>query len=462
MAAKGARTPREVPAHILTPRIIVLLVVLALSLLGFVMIYSASSVIILGEAKDLVQADAASYLFDQLKFALVGVVCAVILWKFIPYHLWTGPFLWGVWITAVALLVLTAVMGEVGLGAQRWLSLGPVGIQASEFAKVAFVLMAARILADFRAGELTVKGLFIQIGLLLLLPILFLYQTQSDLGTTLIIFVGILAVMWMGEVPLRVILLLIGAGAVFAVIATVFTGYRSDRLLFLNPWNDGMNGYDKGYQLIHSFYAFSEGGLFGVGLGNSREKYLYLPEAETDFIFAIIGEELGMIGAVAVIGLFMALLYAGMHIARSAPDDFGSMVAGSCTIMLVFQAFLNIGCVIGVLPTTGKPLPFVSSGGSSLVATFIMVGLILAVSQGTSAESGIYERRRADLRVVRAASDDRPAPSRDTRSERSGKSRSSSEMSWDALSSRGSRNRSGGADAPRSGSGNSSSRRGRR
>ena len=132
-----------------------------------------------------------------------------------------------------------------------------------------------------------------------------------------------------------------------------------------------------------------------------------MPEAETDVIFAIIGEELGLVGAFAVILLFMLLLYAGMRIARSAPDNFGAMIAGSCTIMLVFQAFLNIGCVMGVLPTTGKPLPFISSGGSSLIATLIMVGLVLSVSRAAGAPS-IYDRRREDLRIVRSVPDDAP------------------------------------------------------
>lgn len=387
---------RDVPADIMAPRMILLLAVLALLLIGFVMIYSASSIAAISE-----NTSPMSYVIDQLKFAFIGIVCAIVLWKVIPYEVWQGPLVWVVWAVAVALLALTAVMGTAALGAQRWLMLGPIGLQPSEFAKIAFVLMAARILNGFRGGELTVRDALVQVGLTILVPILFLYKTQSDLGTTLICFVGILAVMWLGEVPLRVVLAVLGIGALFAVFASVFTGYRSDRFVYLDPWNDGSNGYGNGYQIIHSYFAFSEGGLFGVGLGNSREKFLYLPEAETDFIFAIIGEELGMLGALVVIALFLALLYAGMRVARSAPDGFGAMVAGSCTIMIVFQAFLNIGCVIGLLPTTGKPLPFISSGGSSLIATFIMVGLVLSVSQGAGMPS-IHERRRADLRVVRA------------------------------------------------------------
>ena len=398
----SAREARDVPAHILGPRLLLLVTVLALLLIGLVMVYSASTVEALSEGSD-----PASYLFDQIKFAVIGVVCALVVWKFFPYEVWRGPLVWVAWGLAVGMLVLVAVMGTVGLGAQRWLSLGFISLQPSEFAKIAFILMGARILDRFRAGELSTRDLFVQTAVLVLIPILFLYRTQSDLGTTLIIFVGILAVMWIGEVPLRIILLVLGVGAVFAVFATVFTGYRSDRLLFLDPWGDGGNGYGNGWQLIHSFYAFADGGLFGVGIGNSREKYLWLPEAETDFIFAIIGEELGLVGAFAVILLFMLLLYAGMRIARSAPDNFGAMIAGSCTIMLVFQAFLNIGCVMGVLPTTGKPLPFISSGGSSLIATLIMVGLVLSVSRAAGAPS-IYDRRREDLRIVRSVPDDAP------------------------------------------------------
>ena len=197
-------------------------------------------------------------------------------------------------------------------------------------------------------------------------------------------------------------MLIVIAGLIlFGIAATVISSYRGDRFLYLNPWNDGQNGQGRGYQIIHSYYAFSEGGIFGAGLGNSHEKYLYLPESETDFIFAIIGEELGLVGASFVIIVFLALLWAGMRIARAAADDYGAMIAGALTIMLVFQAFLNIGCTIGVFPTTGKPLPFISSGGSSLIASFMMVGIIMSVSEDVAGKS-IYDRRRDNLRVVHA------------------------------------------------------------
>ena len=391
------KTSRPVPAPDANgPRLVLLLVVLALTLLGFVMIYSASSISAIAE-----ESGQASYLTDQLIFAVIGIVAAFVLWKVIPYRFWAGPAIWIVWGVAVVLLLLTALLGLTALGAQRWLLLGPISLQPSEFVKIALILMAAKLFSDLRAGIADSRTFIVQVLLLVAAPTGFLFLTQSDLGTTAIIAVGVLGVMWLGEVPLRAMLITVGALVVFAVLAVVLSSYRGDRFLYLNPWNDGQGGQGAGYQIIHSYYAFAEGGIFGSGLGNSREKYLYLPESETDFIFAIIGEELGLIGALLVIVAFLVLLWAGLRIARAAADDFGSMIAGALTIMLVFQAFLNIGCAIGVFPTTGKPLPFISSGGSSLIASFMMVGLIMAVSEDSTKD--VYERRRENLRVVRRA-----------------------------------------------------------
>ena len=385
------------PADVSGPRIVMLLSVLALTLLGLVMIYSASSISAISE-----EISSASYPIDQLKFVAVGVVAAGVLWKLIPYRVWAGPAVWVIWGISIVLLLLTAIMGLAANGAQRWLLLGPISLQPSEFVKIALVLVAARLFSELRSGTLDMRGFIVQVIIFIIIPTGFLFTTQSDLGTTAIIALGVLGVMWLGEVPLRTILAVVGAMILFALAATVFSSYRSDRFLYLNPWNDGEGGMGNGYQIIHSYYAFSEGGLFGSGLGNSREKYLYLPESETDFIFAIIGEELGFVGAMAVILVFLAILWAGMRVARAATDDFGAMVAGSLTIMLVFQAFLNIGCVIGVFPTTGKPLPFISSGGSSLIASYMMVGIILAVSEDVSGRD-VYERRRDNLEIVRPA-----------------------------------------------------------
>ena len=415
------RTKRETPAHIMAPRIIMLLSVLALVLIGFVMIYSTSSVITLANADAPDAANPMADVLGQVRYAVAGLVLAAAIWKFLPCSVWRGPFVYVAWGLAAILLVATMFIGvgDEEWGARRWLVLGSASLQPSEFAKIVLVLVGARLFADLREGVLTFRAFFVQIFVLVLAPILLILAKQSDLGTAMICVMGILAVMWLGEVPARTMAIVAGLVVAVGVVGVVSEPYRMSRLMvFLNPWNDGEGGFGKGYQLIHSFYAIAGGGLFGVGLGNSHEKYLYLTQSDTDFIFAIIAEELGLVGALVVIALFALFLYAGMRIARSATDNFGTMVAGGLTIMIAFQAFLNIAMVVGWFPVVGKPLPFVSSGGSSLIATLAMVGLILSVSKEAAAPT-IYERRRADLRVVRAASD----RGRTTASARSGRGR---------------------------------------
>lgn len=415
------RTKRETPAHIMAPRIIMLLSVLALVLIGFVMIYSTSSVITLANAEAPDAANPMADVLGQVRYAVFGLVLAAAIWKFLPCSVWRGPFVYVAWGLAAILLVATMFIGvgDEEWGARRWLVLGSASLQPSEFAKIVLVLVGARLFADLREGVLTFRAFFVQIFVLVLAPILLILAKQSDLGTAMICVVGILAVMWLGEVPARTMAIVAGLVVAVGIVGVVSEPYRMSRLMvFLDPWNDGKEGFGTGYQLIHSLYAIAGGGVFGVGLGNSHEKYLYLTQSDTDFIFAIIAEELGLVGALVVIALFALFLYAGMRIARSATDNFGTMVAGGLTIMIAFQAFLNIAMVVGWFPVVGKPLPFVSSGGSSLIATLAMVGLILSVSKEAAAPT-IYERRRADLRVVRAASD----RGRTTASARSGRGR---------------------------------------
>lgn len=386
-------------------RTLFILLVVGMLLFGCVMIYSASAPSAVAEGSH-----PAVYLLDQLKFALIGIVAAVGAW-FIPYRVWLGRAANAVWFLGMALVVLTMFSGAGGdtWGAQRWLVLGPISLQSSEFMKIAIAIVAAKIMSEYHSGILESKEAIGKAFVLVGFPMLLILETQSDLGTTMIIFAAVIVVMWLGEVPTPIIVGLIVAAAGLAVLATVFSSYRSSRFLYLDPWNDGKGGYGAGYQIIHSYYAFSQGGLFGVGIGNSTEKYLYLPESETDFIYSVIGEELGMFGALAVLVAFIVLGYAGLRIAYAAEDDFGCMLAGSLTVMLVVQAFLNMGSAAGLLPTTGKPLPFISSGGSSLIATFIMVGLVLSVSQGSTSFSlpfgrgkkgDVYEQRRDNLRVI--------------------------------------------------------------
>ncbi len=389
------------------PRVLLLLCALALVLVGLVMVFSASMVKALEAGKP-----ARAFFTDQLLFVIVGSVVAAVLWR-VNYRTWVGPALWIIWAVAVVLILATAVMGTDNYGAKRWLYIGSVGVQPSEFCKIAFLLVAVRLLLDYRSGMVEFRASMVRVLIFLIVPIAIMYRTQSDLGTTVICAVGIIAVMWMGGVPRKVIAAVLAVCVVGGLIAIFGTGSRAGRLVFLDPWNDGKGGYGTGYNIIRSYYALSEGGLFGVGLGNSHEKFQYLFASESDFIFAVIGEELGLVGAMAVVLLFFGVLFAGLSIAERSDDEIGTMVAGGCTVMLVFQAFLNIACVIGVFPTTGKPLPFISAGGSSMLASFILLGLILSVSRPERGPS-VYEQRRADLRLVRQErpEEGRPRPSR--------------------------------------------------
>lgn len=428
---------RGVPADIMLPRVLLVVASFLLVLVGLVMVFSASTVETISQGESIF-----SYVGKQALFAIVGAVGAVIIAKFIPYHAWKGgPLFWISWGICAALLLAVPVIGTEILGAKRWIIIGGFSLQPTEFAKIAIVLAAAKVLYDFRNEFSTTKQAVISSLVLVFLPLAFLYKTQSDMGSAAIILVGVLTVMWLGEFPMKRLIPILVVVVVVAAVGLV--GYRSDRIsVWLNPWNDGEGGYGTGYQMIRSFYAFAEGGLFGVGLGNSREKFLYLPEAETDFIFSIIGEELGLVGALFVIALFMVILFAGLRIAHHAPDNFGCMMAGGLTVMLVAQAFLNMACATGLFPTTGKPLPFISSGGSSILASLFMVGLIMSVSVGSNTLTP-HERRRNDLNVIRVDGARRSARSaRGSEGEASrGDSRSRIPRARVVDSSRGSRDR---------------------
>ncbi len=376
----------------MAPRVMVALSTLALVVLGLVMVYSSSSITAFVE-----QGDSTGEAIKQCLFVIIGIVFAVgaILFGKHDFLRGTGALIfWGV---CMALLVLTALLGTVGLGAKRWLIVGPVSIQISEFAKIAFVLLAARIAEDYRNGAIDMYEALKQAAIFIIIPLGFLFVTQSDLGTTLICCVGLFMVLVLSGLPSRIIVGILAVGAVLVLVAILLSSYRSDRLFnFLDPWSDEQG---TGYQLIHSFKALAAGGFFGVGIGNSYEKLQYLPEAETDFIFAIIGEELGLFGALLVICAFLVFLRGGFLIASQSKSMFSGFVAAGLTTMIVFQAFLNIACVVGLFPTTGKPLPFISSGGSSMISSLLLVGIILAIYFDSHNEDE-YRQRREQLHVV--------------------------------------------------------------
>lgn len=400
MTARFGNASRPVGVYVA----VLLIATTFLVLMGIVMIYSASTV------EALIDGDTSPWtkMRNQAIFALVGVGFLFGFWKALPATFWNDEapgvkmLIYGGWLGLLALNILVRIIGNDALGAYRWINIGPFGLQPSEFMKIAIVVMAARCMARYQNGVISGGTCAAGLGLFVGVPLIVIVGAQSDLGTTIICVVTVVSLTIIGGAPWWAVGLLI-AVMLAGVVAMIFiTPYRMQRImLFMDPWNDGEGGQGSGRQLIHARYALALGGLFGVGLGNSVEKYLYLPEPETDFIFAIVGEELGLVGALLVVVAFVAILWAGVHIAFAATDNFSMLLALGCTIMLVFQACLNICCVIGIAPITGKPLPFLSAGGSSLISSLMLVGLILSVAR-LAEQPTEAERRRSELRVVRS------------------------------------------------------------
>jgi len=225
------------------------------------------------------------------------------------------------------------------------------------------------------------------------------------MGTTISIVLAVFLLLWLGGIR-RQWLVVTGVGGLsLAALMVWVAGYRMERVTaFLNPWGDPL---DSGYQIIQSLYAFGSGGLFGVGLGLSRQKFLYLPAAHTDFIFAVIGEELGLAGTLAIVTAFLLFAYAGIRIALECKDPFGRLLAGGLTAMIVAQALMNMAAVTGLMPITGIPLPLVSAGGSSLTFTLGCIGLILAVSRYGGSSRVRLVRPSATRGSERASVDER-------------------------------------------------------
>jgi cell division protein FtsW len=364
---------------------LLLLVTLGLVAFGLVMVYSASS------ARAMLAAgDPAYYLKRQALYAVVGLVLLAFLSRvdFRALRVASGPLL----IASFVLLLAVLVLGTAVNGARRWLSVGLLDFQPSELAKVALALWVAAYLAKRPApqslGELARPiGLVVGGACLLVL-------VEPDLGTAIAISIMAAAVLVVSGTPLRV---LAGAGAVGLLVVLVAIWaepYRRARIFsFLDPWQDPEGA---GFQSVQAMIALGSGGIFGVGLGESVQKIYYLPEASTDMIFAIVGEELGLLGATGVIAAFAVFGWAGFNIALRCKDPFGKRLAAGLTALVCGQAAVNVCAVLGLAPLTGIPLPFVSYGGSSLVVGLASVGILLniAVNHAATAEAQMPNRRR--------------------------------------------------------------------
>jgi len=274
-------------------------------------------------------------------------------------------------------LVLVPGIGQACMGARRWISLGIISFQPAELAKIFLVLYLADYLA--RRGRKIVEFRFLLSALMILGVTVFLIEKEPDLGTTLVIGGTFLGMLFIAGARPAHLFGLAAVGTVVVVLRIMNEAYRVKRFLaFLNPWEDPAG---SGYHIIQGLIALGSGGIHGLGLGQSRQKFFYLPEQHTDFIFAIIGEEMGLLGTLFILLLFIFLVYRGFKIAILAGDPFLKLLATGMTLLLGIQTLLNLGVVLGVFPCTGIPLPFISFGGSSLLVSMISVGALINISR---------------------------------------------------------------------------------
>lgn len=380
-------------------------IVLTLNLIGLVMVMSASSVVSL-EAYD----TSWYYFKRQASWAAIGTVVMLITQR-IDYHRWSR---WAGMSLVVSIALLGAVLVPgVGVnvnGATRWLGYGPVVIQPSEVAKLGLLLFCSALLgrriALVHRADVTLRPVLVVSGVAIALVMF-----QPNLGTSIVLASIVLTLLFVAGLPMQRIATIGAVGVALATVGALAAPYRRARVLaFLHPEADPQG---TGYQTLQAWMAMAEGGVSGVGVGASRAKWGFLPFAHTDFIFAIIAEEFGFIGAALVIALFVALALVGIRTAFRAPDAFGMLLAAGITAWFVVQAFVNIGAVVGVLPITGVPLPFVSSGGSSLVTSMAACGLLLNVArQARPHRSGGDDSGDGGDKGASDTSPGRPAPAR--------------------------------------------------
>lgn len=346
----------------------ILTVVLALLVFGHIMLFSATGV--MGATS---KGSEFFYVIRQGVSALVGVLLMLALSR-IRYQWWAKvslPLLVG----QIVLVGLTHVsaFSHHAQGAARWLTLGPLHFQPSELSKITLTIYAAHVVAN--ASKWNTKA-WVMHGTLVAL-LLGLIVKQPDLGTTVLLGVILLGMLFVAGVRIAVLAGVLIPAIAIAVIAMVSVDYRRRRLFaFLNPWADPQG---SGFQVIQSFLGFHTGKIFGVGIGNGNSKLFFLPEVHTDFIFALVGEELGFIGSIGLLSVYAYLGYLLFKAATSAPDAFGKYLGFGLTLSLLFQIAVNLGGVTGLMPIKGLPLPFISWGRSALIVNLVMIGLLLNI-----------------------------------------------------------------------------------
>jgi cell division protein FtsW len=359
-----------------------------LLVLGMLMVLSASSVSSMSEG-----GSSYSVFTKQLIWLAIGLPLALVASRLPVRALRLGAYPALVLALAGLVLVLVPGVGTHAYGSTRWIDIGPVQIQPSEPAKLALALWGAhllvtkeRLLGDWRHLMVPLLPVAMLFALLVML--------EPDLGTTIAMTLSIVALLFVVGTPMRWFAVVIGGLALATSVLAIIEPYRFDRLA--SAWDPFADAQGKGYQAVHGLLALSSGGWWGRGLGASREKWSYLPNAHTDYVFAVIGEELGLVGTLLVLVLFGVLAWSGLRIATKARDPFVRLASAAITTWLVGQAVINMGYVVGLLPVTGIPLPLISAGGTSLVLTLVAVGILasFARAEPAAAEALASRRRR--------------------------------------------------------------------
>lgn len=321
------------------------------------------------------------YVIYQGVFAIVGLLLILFLAKIkVSFYYQNATKLLTLSIILLVLVLIPGI-GIVRNGSRSWFGIGGFGIQPSEFAKLTLIIFTSKyleksnkFLKDYKKGVFPILGIMLLVfGLIMLEP---------DFGTGMILVSSIIALLFVAGVNMKFFLGLGLIGVLGIIVLVVIAPYRMDRIIsFLDPWSDPLG---TGFQIIQSLYAIGPGGLLGMGLFNSRQKHFYLPEPQTDFIFSIISEELGVLGVIIVVSLFAIILYCSIKISLKTEDKFLKYLSFGLIFQMIIQTILNLSVVIGLIPVTGVTLPFLSYGGSSLLISSISIGIILSISRENS------------------------------------------------------------------------------
>lgn len=350
-----------------------ILTIIVTCIYGIVMIYSASSVWAQYKFNNKYH-----YVIMQSLFFIVGIILMIIISKIdYKYYLKKSNLILLICFILLVLVLIPGI-GTVRNGSRSWFGIGGLGIQPSEFMKLSLIIFTSKYIYNNPKSLRYVKSGVLPI-LMITFFAFFLIMLQPDFGTGTILVMTIIAMLFVSGCPLSFFIKIGMLGMVGVVFLILMAPYRVNRIVaFLNPWSDPLG---TGFQTIQSLFAIGPGGLFGLGFGNSIQKHFYLPEPQTDFIFSIISEELGIIGIISVAFLFLVIILLSIKIAIKAPDSFSKFLVFGIIFQLSFQALLNLSVVVGLVPVTGVTLPFFSYGGSSLLISLIGMGIILNIAK---------------------------------------------------------------------------------